>query len=226
MNKIFIATLLAFLLSSLSCAQTHYYRLTKKIVNGMPYTKVSGGQFITFIADICYESNKKGIGVGHGTLQRNSNFSNSQFKVYMGKSYWGSDATFKFTSDLATLNVVTESGDVYLYKRATPPANVTTCSLIRKSSSSGGGSGGGVYPVQPINSGGGGSIGGSSVGSGGRSSSSGHRCNLCNGTGRKVRESWSGDKTSTKWCNECNRNVGMGHSHTKCDLCGGDGWCD
>ena len=81
-------------------------------------------------------------------------------------------------------------------------------------------------PATPVQTGGGGSTGGGSVGGSSRSSSSGHRCNLCNGTGRKVRESWSGDKTSTKWCNECNKRVGMGHSHTKCDLCRGDGWCD
>ena len=29
----------------------------------MPSTNVSGGQFITFIGDICFESDKKGIGV-------------------------------------------------------------------------------------------------------------------------------------------------------------------
>ena len=82
-----------------------------------------------------------------------------------------------------------------------------------------------TFSIIPSQNPGSGSTGGGSVGVG-RSSSSGHRCNLCNGTGRKVRESWSGDKTSTKWCNECNKRVGMGHSHTKCDLCGGDGWCD
>lgn len=80
-------------------------------------------------------------------------------------------------------------------------------------------------PATPVQTGGGSSTSSSSS-SRSTSSSSGHRCNLCKGTGRKVRESWSGDKTSTKWCNECNKSVGMGHSHTNCDLCGGDGWCD
>ena len=29
------------------------------------------GQFITFIGDICFESNKAGRSVGHGNLQKN-----------------------------------------------------------------------------------------------------------------------------------------------------------
>lgn len=81
-------------------------------------------------------------------------------------------------------------------------------------------------PVTPVQTSSNSSTNSSSSNSQSSSSGSGHRCNLCNGTGRKVRESWVGDKTSTKWCNECNKSVGMGHSHTKCDLCGGDGWCD
>jgi len=82
-------------------------------------------------------------------------------------------------------------------------------------------------PVTPVPTSGGGSYVNSSSGSSQSSSAgSGHRCRLCNGTGRKVRESWASDKTSTKWCSECKKSVGMGHSHTSCDLCGGDGWCD
>ena len=57
-------------------------------------------------------------------------------------------------------------------------------------------------------------------------SASGHMCRLCHGSGSKVREIWSGNKTSTKWCSQCQKSVGLGHSHTRCDLCGGDGWCN
>lgn len=222
--------LMGILPSCLMHSQTYYYRLAKKVVNGNTSTSVSGGQFITFMADICYESNKKGVGVGHGTLQRNSNFSNTQFKVYFGKSYWDNESTFKFTSDLTTLNVVTENGDIYLYKRTTPPASAKTCSLIRKSSSSGGNAESGIttHSTNPIGDNGiypsSNTSGGNPINGKYKTQSSGHRCTLCNGTGRKIRENWSGNKTSTKWCNECNKQVGLGHYHTTCDLCGGDGW--
>ena len=228
MNRIFLALLINLFSSSIIKAQTHYYRLAKKVVNGTTSKSVSGGQFITFMADICYESNKNGIGVGHGTLQRKNNFSNSQFKVYMGKSYWDDESTFKFTSDLATLNVVTESGDIYLYKQTTAPANATTCSLIRKSSSTGGG-GGGVYPVQPNYPGGGGgynpgggsynggsgSGGSSSSNSSSSSSSSRRQHDLCNGTGK---------------CKTCNGTGSMWKGYgqsgkTRCPNCNGTGRC-
>ena len=232
MNRKVFITIITLMISGIASAQTYYYRLTKKVHQGTTMTNTCGGQFITFISDICYESDKKGIGVEHGTLERSKTFSNSQFKVYMGKSYWGNDATFKFTSDLTTLKVVTESGDVYLYKRATPPANATTCSLIRKpASSSSGSSGGGGYPVQPTypvgggyNTGSGSTGGGTVSGGSGSSGSTVHLCRLCGGTGRKISQVHPGNSTQTKWCGECNKNVHTGHFHTKCDLCGGSGW--
>lgn len=236
MNRLIVTLLIAFASLNIVTGQTYYYKLAKKVHNGIAITNVSGGQFITFMADICYESNKKGIGVGHGTLTRNSNFSNSQFKVYMGKSYWGSDAAFKFTSDLATLNVVTESGDVYLYKRATPPANVTTCSLIRESSSGGGGgSVGGYYPVQPnYPSGSGYSPLGATV-TGNSSSNNGQsrrerkwrNCSLCHGKGTIVRDSHVSTYGMTDrqvYCSQCGRSYysSTGHSHVTCPTCHGN----
>ena len=83
-----------------------------------------------------------------------------------------------------------------------------------------------VYQTVPVQQSGGSSVPTTTTTNSGGSSSSGHKCRLCGGSGRKVRESWVGDKTSTKWCNECNKSVGMGHSHTQCDMCGGDGWVD
>lgn len=83
-----------------------------------------------------------------------------------------------------------------------------------------------IFSIIPTQNPQGGSQGG--VSSGGRTGNtgSGHKCRLCGGSGRKKVEAWSGDKTSTKWCSECHKNVGMGHSHKSCDLCGGDGWVD
>lgn len=121
---------------SIKSQTTYYYGLTKKIIDGKVSMSISGGQFISFLNEICYESNKNSIGVGHGTLKLNKSYSDSRFKFYMGNSYWGDAATFKFKSDLSVLNVVLENGDVYVYKRQTAPSSVTTCSLIRKRGSS------------------------------------------------------------------------------------------
>ena len=129
MNRL-IYTILLFFLSnhSIKSQTTYYYGLTKKIIDGKVSMSVSGGQFISFLNEICYESNKNSIGVGHGTLKLNKSYSDSRFKFYMGNSYWGDAATFKFKSDLSVLNVVLENGDGYVYKRQTAPSSVTTCS--------------------------------------------------------------------------------------------------
>lgn len=50
----------------------------------------------------------------------------------MGKSYWGNDAVYAFNADKSVLNVITETGMILVYKRATTPNGVYTCSLIRK----------------------------------------------------------------------------------------------
>lgn len=137
MNKLFFFTLMLFLSISVSAQKkTYYYKLTKKSINGATSTNVSGGQFITFMSDICYESTKEGIGVGHGNMTLQRAFSDNNFRTYMGGCYYGSESSYKFTNDLSTLNVITQNGDVYLYKRTTAPANVATCSLIRSKSNS------------------------------------------------------------------------------------------
>lgn len=55
------------------------------------------------------------------------------------------------------------------------------------------------------------------------SSSSSGTCNLCNGTGRQIKETYVGGSTPDKWCSTCNKKVYAGHSHVRCTLCGGDG---
>lgn len=117
---------------SVYAQDVHYYKFTKQVVNGVQSTNVSGGQFITFISDKCYESNNKGVGVDNGLLTKNNNYSNSQFTIYQGSCFYGSNAEFKFNADKSILNIITEKGDIYVYKRSTPPQGVTTCSLIKK----------------------------------------------------------------------------------------------
>ena len=213
-----------------------YYALTKTSRNGAISTNVSGGQFITFMGDICYESNKKGIGVGHGTLKFNTSYSNSNYKVYMGCSYWGQNAIFKFKSDWSALNVVLENGDVYVYKKQTAPPSATTCSLIRGKSSS---SGSGSYtssssPTYQNNNSGGynnsGNTGGNSNTNRNNNSKQRRDCSLCHGKGRIVRNSsvpTYGNDSRVR-CNECGGYFmrSSGHSHVTCTQCHGRGYLE
>lgn len=154
-NKRFILTILVLLCMTFASAQNvHYYKLTSKVEKGKSSSNVSGGQYITFIADICYESNKKGISVGHGNMTRNKNYSTLEYTTYFGSSYWGDDvASFKFNADKSVLKVVVDKDNYYIYKRATAPAGQETCSLIRKKTPTEQGGGGGgeiVVPPTPI----------------------------------------------------------------------------
>lgn len=162
MNKTLCVLVLFISIASMAKAQnTYYYKLVRKVENGTSSTSVSGGQYITFIADICYESNRKGIGVGHGNMTRNKSYSTSEYTTYFGSSYWGDNAaSFKFNADKSVLNVVIDKNNYYIYKRVTAPAGQETCSLIREkpssSSNNNGSFAGGfmpqpVYPVQPYN---------------------------------------------------------------------------
>lgn len=134
MNKHFLSFILIFYFTNITTAHSqsvNYYKLTKKIENGYEQLNQQGGQFITFIGNLCYESDLKGIGVGHGVLKINSNYSTT-YKTYIGDSYWGSNTIFRFSNDLTILNVCTNSDVIYVYKRIPAPQNVLTCSLIRK----------------------------------------------------------------------------------------------
>lgn len=222
-------------ITSVSAQDIRYYKLTRKMENGKSSTDVSGGQYITFIADICYESNKKGIGVGHGNMTRNKSYSTSEYTTYFGSSYWGDDvASFKFNADKSILNVVIDKDNYYIYKRATAPAGQETCSLIRKKTPSNkdGGSGSEIvmpptpivvnpnYPTPTPNP---------------KDPKPNpptppqpkkHQCGLCGGSGE-----WAHDDasipdfgTGNKYCNKCGKTVGPKHVHTQCPSCKGKGW--
>lgn len=195
-----------------------------------------------FLSDICYESDRSGIGVGHGTLTLNPNYSSDSFKTYMGNSYWGTAAAFKFSSDKSILNVITDDGDVYVYKKCIPPAGVMTCSLIRQKNSSETASatyagGGGYYPAAPIYGSGGmpansndtGSYTGSTNPDGNTRLQTGRQCPYCNGTGRLTVDDTSaptfGQTPYWKRCNECGRQYlsSTNHYHMQCRHCHGTG---
>lgn len=112
---------------------TFYYKLTKKIQNGVEYTNTGGGQFISFLDNTCYDSDKYGISVGNGELKFDECYSKST-KTYIGNSYFG-NTVYRFKSDLSILNIIVNKNLIYVYKRDTPPTNQTSCSLIRQKKS-------------------------------------------------------------------------------------------
>lgn len=228
--------LFSFTTSYIYSQNTIYFALTKIIKsNNIVSTKVSGGQFITFIGDVCYESDVKSIGVGHGSLKLNKSYTNSNFKVYTGNSFWGDGAVFKFKTDLSVLNVILEDGDVYVYKKQPAPPSVTTCSLIRKKGSSDYGSS--YIPINPVTS-----YDGTYSGTGTtttpvrnqngtkrKQQPAKHTCPLCHGAKRIVRDTYTplyGTEDYRVRCSECGEYFmrSTGHTHITCPQCHGRGY--
>lgn len=124
------------------------YRYTKSIIKGITSTNVSGGQFITFDGKKCFESDKYGNNVGNGLLAYDKN--SEQAEIYWGGCYFSQNAYFKFYDNRTLLNIETNNGRIYVFKRATPPNGITTCSLIKQRVESSDNSGGTLYaPVRP-----------------------------------------------------------------------------
>lgn len=150
MNKIVISLFLLLIMSEQHIhAQTYYYKFVKSIIQGKVDISVKGGQFVTFDRQKCYESDKNGNEVGNGVMAYDTEVSKqTHLETYWGSCYWSKNAYMKFNVDKSVMNIETNAGKIYVYKRATPPAGVTTSSLIRKSKpSSGGGSGDGTTIV-------------------------------------------------------------------------------
>lgn len=235
-NIISLWTLFCLCISSAN-AQTYYYKLTKEIKKGLTNTNVKGGQFITFEDEKCFESNKFGESVGNGVLKYNRYYS-SQYKTYTGTCYYGQNAFFRFNSDKSLLNIETNAGKIYVYRRTTPPAGITTCSLIRKSNYSNSGFIDGYSSPpnstqQPVF--GGEKHGGTSLGKNEDSDEKArkqtptkHQCSLCNGTGKIIREYGTATfgTDSQVYCSICGRSYfrSTGHSHVTCPTCHGKGW--
>lgn len=229
MNKKLLILYLLFGYCLNGFSQTYYYKLTKKSVNNVVSTNVSGGQFITFMADICYESTSKGFSVGHGRLTRSS--VDNQYKIYKGSSYWG-HATFRFKADLSKLNVITDNGDIWVYTRTTAPTSAVTCSLIRKESSDSN------YPPLPssdnsstiiINNNTYNNTSGSSSNSYGnkrvRETTYYEVCSSCHGTGYQqgyTSTPYYGGVRVKEYCPICKRRV-YPHTHNPCSRCHGTG---
>ena len=213
-------------------AQTYYYRYTKSIIKGVTNTNVSGGQFITFNGKKCFESDKNGNNVGNGSMTYDAENSR-QVETYWGSCYWGKNSHMKFNADKSLMNIETNTGKIYVYKRTTAPAGVTTCSLIREQKPQSGGGGGGyapITPVQPIYPQGG-YTGGTTSSS---SSSNGNQQRTEQNPVHQQQRKWCKTCRGSGQCNTCNgtgwvNRMGMGHSSycTNCNHHNGRcPWCN
>ncbi|MBR1594683.1 MAG: hypothetical protein IJ692_06460 [Alloprevotella sp.] len=203
-------------------AQTYYYKLDKIVRNGVPKTNTSGGQFITFNNRCCYESDKAGYSVGNGRLDYK--YVENGLRVYYGDCYLGSNSTCLATLDLNTVNM--KSGNVvYVYKRATPPSGITTCSLIKSASPPN------PITISPIVG-----VGETTTtpnhptpnNSTPKQTPTRHTCTLCHGSGTIIRETPTATygKDTQRYCNNCGRSywASSGHSHVTCSNCYGKGY--
>lgn len=234
-------------------AQTYYYRYTKSIIKGVTNTDVSGGQFITFDGKKCFESDKYGNNVGNGSMAYDAEISQQiKLETYWGSCFHSKNAHMKFNADRSLMEIETNNGRFYVYKRATAPANVTTCSLIRKPEPAGGGGGGSggytppVYTDHPtyLQSGysGGTFNNGGNSGNAGRSGGTAsrterekpqktrHTCSFCKGTGKWERNDGSiplyGGTNYKVKCQECGYEHyrSTNHRHVTCPQCHGRGY--
>ncbi len=62
------------------------------------------------------------------------------------------------------------------------------------------------------------------TGGGSATSSTGHQCRVCGGTGQVVDNTYLGNASLTKWCDICHAEKYVAHRHKKCQTCGGNGW--
>lgn len=223
-----IVIALWFLVATSICAQqTSYYKLVKIVKDGKHNCNVTGGQFITFSGDVCYESDKQGMSINSSRLEYN--YSSNGNEVFVGKSYWGSNSVFLFNADHSRLNVRAKDGSIYVYQRSIVPRGITTSSLIKKEqvadsrlnqiypSTN-------VGPIQTVTE---------------KNTLAPnppkpdpivrHECPLCHGRKTIVHESYVplyGMKDYLKYCNICNQSfmASSGHGHITCTQCHGKGY--
>lgn len=130
MNRVaLIIGVLLFIIYDVASAQKVIpYELKKQILNGETESKQGEWLFLAILEDVCYDSDKYGFTVNNGTLKKNRNQS---FTTYEGESYHGYSC-YRIKNDYSKLNVIdVEKGIIYVYERNFPPANITTCSLIK-----------------------------------------------------------------------------------------------
>lgn len=232
MSKLLTIIILIFFCAYSNAQNVKYYQLIRKEKNGVSDKDVKGGLFITFVSNMCYESDNDGVGINHGTMKRNDGYSNSQVTIYDGSSYWGKNTAFKFNSDKSGLNVIFDDGEIFIYKNATPPKGVTSSSNIRIKEKTGSSSiGVPSYTPAPQNY-------TNPIGVGGVDSRQDKQvrekiihetCRRCAGKKRIVYNTYPpmfGLDDHEVRCNECGEYHlrSVGHSHIDCPDCGGRGY--
>lgn len=113
-----------------------YYQHIKTVrANGSVET-LSGnsGQFVKrtkqYTNARCYDATASGLDHLNGSLSYAGK--NGSREVYKGSSYWGSGTTYQFDDDKGYLNVKDAKGNVYVFRRTSPPSGRTRSSYIRK----------------------------------------------------------------------------------------------
>lgn len=225
-NKIIVLLICSLGLNSAIQAQTvHYYQLIKTKVNGIVSTQNNGGQFICIYDDFCFDCDKNGKGVDNGQLHLKNK---GEYITYFGESYFGKDSYYKFNHSFSNLNIITSNGDIYAYKRVTPPSNVNTCSLIKSkknSSSSTIGAPAFSYPTQIDNN----TNFINDANTSRQKTKVRKRCAHCNGKGEWIQHEYVstfGLDGPHVHCNICNQSWSYGtvHAHHKCNHCNGTGY--
>lgn len=216
--------------------ETFYYKHTKQISNSIENTDVSGGQFITFSNDKCYDSDTDGFEIGNGILKLTDK--SNGIITYSGQTYWG-NAIYAFNSDKSILNVVVSTDEIYVYKRVLPPTGLTTSSLIKgaentnsKTSTST------VTPPKNANipsyNTGQSSYGNHSFGTDYNQqpkTTIRKKCPYCSGTGEKIQHEYVptyGTNGARVYCSKCNQSWSAGtvHAHHSCRHCNGLGYTE
>lgn len=132
--RFLITVLLVLCQTSVVSAQkrVEYYIHTKTYHKNGSVTVEPGtsGQFITRNGQVCYDSNRDGFSVGNGSLQLT--LQNGSTYKYVGSCYYKGECAYTFYDDRGVLNIEDVLGNIYVYKRRTPPSNVHTSSLIKQ----------------------------------------------------------------------------------------------
>lgn len=228
-----ITIVLAFALSLAANAQTYYYQHTKTVYSNGQVKVESGnkGQFVCRTAvdgpKRCFDSTINGRNHLNGTLFYVGKSGNSD--VYKGSSYFGENTVYQFNDSKGLLNIKDSRGNVYVYKRATPPAGKTVSSLISSKGSREGWDARDDY-VDPINTATGDNNDASDSKKGGKEKTSPvtptkdtGKCPTCKGKGRiRVHIGTGGYGVNNRkiHCNECGKDYFASEDHWhKCPAC-------
>ena len=239
---IILTVLLIFCLSNFSIngQNVNYYKLTRIEDYGKVENQCTGGQFVKISKNVCFDSDAQGNYAGNGKLYRDASNSPADY-IYKGQSFHG-NAKYIFSYDYKNLIVEITPQFRYIYRLATPPSGVATCSLIKSGKSSSSGSNVSTYPSQNgYNNGYNVYYNGSNCNSNSNSSSTTNpnsntvvrkfKCAYCNGVGRIEKNDNApasfGINRPRQRCNECGTwydPTVFTHYHQQCSHCGGTGY--